>query len=402
LTLQWPKTNIGKLYAYQFCTGLHLITGVLVPFFTEYGGMSFAKTMMLQGWFFFWLLMLEIPTGIVADVQGRCFSLVVGSIAFLCGITAFVSIAHWSVFFLGMFLWAFGLALVSGADESLMYESMMQEGSQVQKDRVMSRFVSFHFAGWAIGAPLASILTNWIALRDVVACMFIPFGVALLIACTLREPPRKKVSYRRMGAVYRGTLSAAWNHICATRSLRLLGINQIVVGSMLFVAMWTHQRLMQTLLVPTAWFGLVQTGILGFGSLIAFFALHRVLSSQRDYLFLSACVPAISIGMFGFVASPPLVMFLAVYGIGIGFARFGPIIHALHQFVPLSSQERATTMSLLNMGRSAVSVVGMIGAGMIAQWSLAATFYLIGLVMAIAAVALAVLLKEKNLYVNPS
>lgn len=396
--MRWPKTNIGKLYAYQFCTGLHLITGILVPFFTEYGGMSFLGTMMLHGWFFLWLLTLEIPTGIVADVQGKRFALIAGSIAFLCGITAFVGIAHWIVFPVGMFFWASGLALVSGADEALMYESIEREGLHAEKNRIMSWFIAMHYAGWAIGSPLASVLTNWITLRQVVACMAIPFSVALVIALTLHEPPRQKVSYRQMYVVYRATLSAAWNHIRVTRSFRVLGINHIVVMAMLFVAMWTHQRFMQIVSVPTAWFGMVQAGIVGIGWFVAFFRLHRFSPSRSAYFFMSACVPAICISIFGFFTSSALIISLAICGIGFGFARSGTMTDALHQLVPSDSQERATTMSILNMGQSAVSIGGMIAAGALAKWSLPITFGIIGAVIGIAAFALLFLLKEKDLY----
>ncbi|MBU2036458.1 MFS transporter, partial [Patescibacteria group bacterium] len=74
------KSTINRYYLYSFLISLHLFSAVLVPFFTDWGGISQGKIQILQSWFMFWIFILEIPTGAVADYIGRKQSLFIGSV----------------------------------------------------------------------------------------------------------------------------------------------------------------------------------------------------------------------------------------------------------------------------------------------------------------------------------
>ena len=65
------KSNIWKMYAFRFLISMHFFSAVLIPFFLDYGNISFTKIMLLQSWFAFWSFVLEIPTGTIADYFGR-------------------------------------------------------------------------------------------------------------------------------------------------------------------------------------------------------------------------------------------------------------------------------------------------------------------------------------------
>jgi hypothetical protein len=53
--------NISKYYALQFCLGMHFFSAVLVPFYTDWGHISFADIMLLQSLFVFFSFALELP-----------------------------------------------------------------------------------------------------------------------------------------------------------------------------------------------------------------------------------------------------------------------------------------------------------------------------------------------------
>lgn len=378
------------MYVYQFLTGLHLITGILVPFFTEWGGMSFSWMMGLQAWFWFWQCAFEVPTGIIADVRGRKFSIVTGSIMFLCGIAAYVSFPHWFMFFLGSFFWALGLALVSGADESLLYDSLVADGRAHQSKDIIDRFNGLHRLGWAIGAPLASFIGYAIGLKEVIYCMAIPFSAALLIAFTLKEPQRKRASYGE-------TLKSAWETICHKKALRVITANDILVASSLITAIWLHQRLLQNLSVPIVWYGWVQTGFMGvtvfllLGGFVA--TLEKIIGSRHGYLFLSALLPAFGVAILGFIASQTLAIFLAIAVLGFGLARNSPLMNYFNKHV--ESRERATAASLRNAFQSLAATFFNLITGIIAAWSLTYSFLFLG--AAIGFVTLCSPLKEEYL-----
>lgn len=377
------------MYIYQFLTGLHLITGILVPFFSKEGGMNYPWVMGLQAWFWFWQCAFEVPTGIIADVWGRKRSIVAGSSMFLCGIVSYVSFPHWLMFFLGSFFWALGLALVSGADESLLYDSLVADNREHESKKIIDNFNGLHLLGWAIGAPLASFIAYAIGLKEVIYCMGISFSLALLVAFTLKEPPRKIASYRK-------TLKSAWETIHNKKALRVITINNVLISGSLITSIWLHQRLLQELFVPIVWFGWVQTGFMGVTAILLLSGLVAALEkicSKHDYFLLSALLPAFGITTLGFVTSPALAIFLAIIILGFGFARGSPLMNYFNKYV--DSRERATAASLRNAFQSLAAAFFNFVVGIIAAWSITYSFLFLG--AAVSFVALCCPLKEEDL-----
>ena len=61
------ESNINKMYAIRFLAYLHFVSAVLIPFFTEWGGIALSRVLWLNAWFMFCIFLFEIPTGSVAD-----------------------------------------------------------------------------------------------------------------------------------------------------------------------------------------------------------------------------------------------------------------------------------------------------------------------------------------------
>lgn len=59
------------MYLWRALMHMHFFAGVLVPFFTDWGGLSLNQMFLLQAWFFLWIFLLEVPTGALADKYGR-------------------------------------------------------------------------------------------------------------------------------------------------------------------------------------------------------------------------------------------------------------------------------------------------------------------------------------------
>ncbi len=118
------KANIRKMYLFKFFIFLHFIGGVLVPFFLTWGKISFTQIMILQSVFMISMFLLEIPTGAIADYLGRKTSLIIGAIINIIAVFVYTSYPNFYVFLVGEFLWAMTWALLSGADQALVYDSL--------------------------------------------------------------------------------------------------------------------------------------------------------------------------------------------------------------------------------------------------------------------------------------
>jgi len=59
--------NVWRLEAVRALFWTHFMAAVLVPFYTQWGGLTLTGVMLLNAWFMAWNFALEIPTGAVAQ-----------------------------------------------------------------------------------------------------------------------------------------------------------------------------------------------------------------------------------------------------------------------------------------------------------------------------------------------
>ena len=172
------QANIWKLYLFQFFMSLHFMGGVLVPFYLDWGGISFTQIMILQSVFVFSIFLLEIPTGAVADFFGRKTSIVLG--ALITAISAFVYTSYPSfyVFLVGEFMWALGFALLSGAHEALVYDSLKKIKKENTSKKIFGKMQSLSLIGLMISAPIGSIIAVKFGLRYAFMAIGIPMFIS--------------------------------------------------------------------------------------------------------------------------------------------------------------------------------------------------------------------------------
>jgi fucose permease len=92
------SANIWKMYVYSFFLNLHFIGGVLVPFFSDWGGISFFQIMVLQSFFALVISVLEIPSGAIADYAGRKITLSIAALCVMVGALIYSSAPYYSLF----------------------------------------------------------------------------------------------------------------------------------------------------------------------------------------------------------------------------------------------------------------------------------------------------------------
>lgn len=81
---------IIRLFIFTFLTNLRFFTAILVPFFTEWGDISFVEVSILQSWYMFWIFVFEPFTGVFADYYSRKYSLALGVHLLLCVLLLFL------------------------------------------------------------------------------------------------------------------------------------------------------------------------------------------------------------------------------------------------------------------------------------------------------------------------
>lgn len=116
--------NTKKIYSYAFFSKM-LFELVIWMLFLKQMGWSIVEIGILQAIINFTQFFAEIPSGYIADRYGRRNTLALGQVLITIYVLSFFAAGtnHWLVYF-GFFLYGLGLSLVSGADQSLIYDNI--------------------------------------------------------------------------------------------------------------------------------------------------------------------------------------------------------------------------------------------------------------------------------------
>ena len=117
--------NILKAYAASFLKNLQFFGPISVPYFLDWLRVDYTRMFILQAWFLFWVFILEVPTGVVADKFGRKMSVAIGCLLFAADMLFFGLSRNYYLLFAAEFLGAVGMTLISGADQALLYDSLV-------------------------------------------------------------------------------------------------------------------------------------------------------------------------------------------------------------------------------------------------------------------------------------
>lgn len=261
----------------------------IVVLFYEENGLSMKHVFLLQAIYSIAIVVLEIPSGYLADVLGRKKTLVIGT---LLGFSGFVvysfSFGFWG-FLLAEMILGMGQSLISGADSAMLYDTLEDMDRSDDYIKFEGRMVSIGNFAEAIAGILGGLLAT-ISLR-------LPYmaqaGVALIgvpAALLLSEPARYK---QLMKAKFRDILQIVKYALHDNRELKWNIIFSSVIGASTLTMAWFVQPYFELLALPVGLFGVLWT-ILNLTVGISAIYAHRVenmLGQRKTMLFIAIAIP---------------------------------------------------------------------------------------------------------------
>ncbi|HET7294878.1 MAG TPA: MFS transporter [Vicinamibacteria bacterium] len=390
-------SNLPKLYAIRLLFWMHFFSAVLVPFYTDWGGITLQQVFLLNAWFFLCNFLFEVPTGTVADFLGRKWSLALGSGVGAAGLVLYASAPRIEVFVVAEAIMAVAYTLHSGADEALAYDSLKADDRQAAAAAVIGRMEAFKLGGIVAATILGGFIAARFGLRAPMLATVLPATLALAVAVTLREPPGRVPPGR--GRSYLRILREGGRQFARHPVIRRLALEAAVTNAVAWGIIWLFQPLLRRAGVPLSAFGLVHA--LGCVAQIAFLsgipALERWAGSRRRLIFLATLGSgAAFLGLAATTAWP-----LVVAGIAAGMALSLPRVPLFNAAINhhVSSSERATVLSFCSMVRTLAIVAMNPLTGLVAQRSLDAALLVMG--GALVAFAFASRLQEGQLAPSP-
>ena len=367
------ERNIRRTLALSFFRVFMVLMPVIVLFF-ESRGLTLAEVLLLQAWFGVLVLVLEVPSGYLADLLGRKRTLIVGAFVAAVGHSLLLVVeGFWQLAVFEGCL-AIGYSLASGADLALLYDTELALGDSTRRrQKAVGQLYTAKNLSEALAAVTCSVLLLWS--MDAVVWAQIAFAwAALALTFGLVEPPRQQLSqtsHARNFGLLLGHLFASGRVL--RRTLLALSIWPLTT----MFAVWLLQKHWHNQGVEVVYFGYLW-GALNLASAVAgkyALQLEDRLGSTA-MLLVAGLGPALgyfALGGAGVVAGLVVsVVFFASRGFGLVILR-----QALNKRVP--SEFRATANSFASLGfRGAFALTAPVVGGALDLWGMATTFTLLG------------------------
>lgn len=368
-------SNIKKMYTVKLFFYMHFFGAILVPFFTDWGGLNFSKVMYLNAWFMLWNFLLEVPTGTVADHFGRKASVILGTVAGVICMVTYVSYPHIVIFMLAEIIFALSLTLISGADNALIYDSLKSAGMEEKSKEVFGKMESFKLAGIIIGALIGAPMAKFLGLRMTFFLVTIPLFISFLISLTLKEVPYKVEN--GIHEKYGSKMFDGLKFFFKNKILMILTFDMAIVSAAAWIIIWFYQPMLKERGVDIIWFGLVHA-LMCVAQIVVmsnYRHIENLIGAKQTVLFIASMLTAFFYTVLGFSKSPMLAILSIVFAAAFGLTR-GPLFTSyLNKFIP--SEKRATVLSVTTMFQTFAIVIINVITGLLSKWSLNYTMIII-------------------------
>ena len=375
--MDWEK-NILKIYSICFLQYMFFMAPIMIPFFMNWGGLSYTQIFMLQAWFVVVLFAMEVPTGAIADKFGRKFSISSGFILASLASLTYASYPHFWVFFLAETLWGTGISMISGADEALMYDTLKAMKKSSRSKEYFKRATMVTSLAIIVAAPIGGYMASIWGLRAPVLFTAVPMGVGALAALTITEAPFKGKKREK----YTDLIKKSFGHFRGHKVLQALIVDLILVGTCAHMMYWLYQPLLIEHGFKIVYFGLVAAAM----NIVGIFVLAKihVLEKQigvRKVILWSGLIPGLLMIYAGIAENAYLMVAAISVMFGIAMARDPIFAHYIHQMVP--SAQRATIISIISMIWTLVAAVMYLIVGPVLDWSVSYAVMGVGAAMVV-------------------
>ncbi|HLL25069.1 MAG TPA: MFS transporter, partial [Kofleriaceae bacterium] len=330
--------------------------------FQQGRGLSFFERLALGGIYSAVIIIVEVPTGVLADRLGRRRAMIWGAIAMVASCLLATRAHGFVEFAVAESLAALSMALISGADSAYLYDLLAAHDRQHEYPRRESAASGWHLLGsacaFAGGGALASVHMSlpYLVTGSVAA-------IAAIVAALLEEDVVPARSARAWG---RQTI-AALEEVARNGKLAWLVGYSAVVFALVRATIYVYQPYLAERGLSMLEIGLLFAGVNLVASVVSLrtYRLRATFGDDRLLWGLLAILVISFIGLASAGAGPWMLALLVVQAIASGI--YSPLTKPLLNR-EIRSQNRAAVLSVESMARRAAigvfaPLVGLFGQG---------------------------------------
>jgi len=353
-------------------------------------GLNLTQIAGLQSIVIWTMLLLEVPTGVLADRLGHHWGQRLALVCLVAGEATFLFARDYPAFVLAQVVTGAGFAFASGSVDALVYESLPPGDRTEAMQRAKGQIGVAYNAGSLFAFFVGGALVADLSLDRITLAMALSVG-AVGVACAgsfLVKAPAERTN----AAVGRGSLALVRDGVTLLRQSPQL--RRLVLASLLTSAFGAHLLVLYGAYflqsgVPGGWFG----PALGIGAAVAMvgqrfaYRIVGVLGARRGVL-LATGVPGVLYLLMALTQHPVAAVIL--FSVQWGMIQVSSPLFAgyLNEHIPSDSGGRATALSLISLLASIYGGVGGIAIGALADAALSVAFATIGVVVIVGSVTL--------------
>jgi MFS family permease len=340
--------NLRKIIAMRFLGDFLPIAPVLILYYTA-NGLNSTQIFTIQALFHLAVLLLEVPSGYLADAVGRKRTLVFGALFFPLGLAVYAAGRGFAAFVFAEIVLAVSVSMRSGCDSALIFDSLRQLGREGEYKRFEGRAALVSRAGTAVssvaGGLLAAIFLRLPFLVNIGSALFMP-----AMALSLAEPERDR---RRSRNPLLDILRIC-RHCLSQPHIRPVVLFCGLLMASNLTALWAYFLLYQALGIGVGWFGV----------LFAVFQLAGALGGARSHSFserfgakgslILTMLSPLFLALLGLIPSPWLLPLVPANAFLWNLA-YPVLLERLN--LAVGSDVRATVLSLAAMAGSVIFIV---------------------------------------------
>lgn len=325
----------------------------VVVLFYQHNGMGMHQVFLLKAIYSIAIVVMEIPSGWMADVWGRKKTLVLGGMLGSTGVLIYIFSYDFWAFAVAEIILGIGHSFVSGADSAMLFDSLKAEKKSDQYVKQEGRITSAGNFAEAIAGIAGGFLAT-ITLRTPFYFQFFVASMAIPAALTLVEPKIHTTehvhSIKKLVRNIRSTL-------VANQNLRISILLSAVTGTATLTFAWLVQPFFKAVGLPVGLFGVFWTALnltVGVSSVFAY-RVDEFLGQRKSVLTIIILLSAgyflsgLSIALWGMAF---LFLFYLVRGIATPILK-----NYINQYT--ESEVRATMLSVRNFViRISFAVIG--------------------------------------------
>jgi hypothetical protein len=364
------SSNFWKVFSLKFLGDFLPIAPVLILYYTA-NGLNSTQIFTIQAAFHLAVLLLEVPSGYLADVVGRRKTLVFGAFFFPLGLALYAAGRSFAAFIFAEVILAVSVSMRSGCDSALIFDSLRQLGRQGEYKRFEGTCALLSRVGTAVssvgGGLLAMVFLRLPFLANIASALFMP-----PLALALAEPEREK----RPGKNPMRDILRICRYCLQQPHIRPVVLFCGLLMASNLTALWAYFLLYQDLGIGVGWFGV----------LFAAFQLAGALGGSRSHAFcgrfgaksplLLALLSPLFFVMLGVFPSPWLLPLVPANAFLWNLA-YPVLLERLN--LAVGSDVRATVLSLAAMAGSVTFIlVSPLFGRLVDAVSLSAAFVALG------------------------